>query len=54
MGERLDRTSTFGGGCWERGGDFFRRGWCNFHMKNKLKCEISSDKKSLWAKKNFN
>ena len=33
---------------------FFRRGWCNFHIKNKLKCEISSDKKSLWAKKNFN
>ena len=22
------------GGCWQRGGDFFQRGWCNFHIKN--------------------
>ena len=28
----LDRTSTFRGGCWERGGDFFQGG-CNFHIK---------------------
>ena len=26
---------------------FFRRGGCNFHIKNKLKSEIISDKKSL-------
>ena len=32
----LDRTSTFRGGYWERGGggDFFQRG-CNCHIKNK-------------------
>ena len=44
----LDKTSTFGGSCWERGGDFFR-GCCNFNI-NKLKSEIFNDKKSLWTK----
>ena len=28
----LDKTSTFGGGCWGREGDFFQGG-CNFHIK---------------------
>ena len=46
----LDRTSTSGGGCWERGGvTFFRGGGCNFHIK-KLKSEVFNDKKSLLAK----
>ena len=39
------RTSTFRGGSWERGGDFFQGGSCNFHIKNKLKSEIFNDKK---------
>ena len=33
----LDRTSTFRGGCWESGGDFFQGVgmWgCNGHIKN--------------------
>ena len=41
----LDRTSTFRGGCWERGGDFFQGGVQLSH--NKLKSEIFNDKKSL-------
>ena len=45
----LDRTSTSGGGCWERGGVTFFRGGCNFHIK-KLKSEVFNDKKSLLAK----
>ena len=33
--ERLDRISTFRGGCWKREGlNFFREGGCNFHIKN--------------------
>ena len=47
-GGGLDRTSTFRGGCWERGGDFFWGGR-NFHIKNTLKSEIFNDKKSLQA-----
>ena len=40
--EGLDRTSTF------RGGGFFRGGGaCNFHIENKLKSEIFNDEKSL-------
>ena len=39
------RTSTFRGGSWERGGDFFQGRGCNFHIKNKLKSEIFNDKK---------
>ena len=31
------------GGCWERGGDFFRGG---LQLKKKLKFEIFNDKKS--------
>ena len=42
-GEGLDKTSTFRGGCWERGGDFLNGGGCNFHIKNKLKSEIFND-----------
>ena len=42
----LDRTSSFRGGWWERGGDFFQGG-CKFHIKSKLKSEIFNDKKSL-------
>ena len=42
----LDRTSTFRGGCRERGGDFFHGG-CNCHIKNRLKSEIFNNKKSL-------
>ena len=52
-GLRPDGTSAFRGGCWERGGDFFRGGGggdCNFHVKNKSKSEIFNDKKSLQAK----
>ena len=45
----LGKTSTFRGGCWERGGDFFREG-CNFYIKNKLKSEIFNDKKNLYKK----
>ena len=41
----LDRTSTFRGGCWKEGVDFFQGG-CNFHQK-KLKSEIFKNKKSL-------
>ena len=51
----LDRTSSFRGGCWEIGDDFFHffsGGW-NLHIKNKLKSEIFNDKKSFIAKKNF-
>ena len=34
----LDRTSTFRGGCWERGGDFFQGGGvCNCHINQNLK-----------------
>ena len=33
--------------CWERGGDFFRGEGCNFHIKNKLKSEISNEKEGL-------
>ena len=40
----LDRTSTFRGGCWERGGDFFQEG-LQFSDKNKVKSEIFNDKK---------
>ena len=50
-GEWLDKTSTFKGGDWERGGDFFQRG-CNFHTQ-KLKHEIFNDKKSFQAKNAF-
>ena len=42
----LDRTSTFRGGCWERGGDFFQGGGVQL-SHNKLKSEIFNDKKSL-------
>ena len=44
----LDRTSTFTGGYWERGGDFFHvgRGREVQFSKNKLKSEIFNDKKS--------
>ena len=34
-GGGLDRTSTFTGGCWERGGDIFREG-CNCHIINEI------------------
>ena len=34
-------------GCWERGGDFFQGGGCDFHIKNKLKSEIFNDKKLI-------
>ena len=53
-GGRLDRTSTFRGGCWERGGDFFQRGGgCNFHIKNKSKSEIFNEKKKFISKNSF-
>ena len=42
----LNRTSIFRVGCWERRGDFFQGG-CSFYIKNKLKSEISNDKKCL-------
>ena len=45
-GEGLDRTSTFRGGCKERGGNFFQAG-CSCHIKNKSKSEIFNYKKSL-------
>ena len=47
-GEEKERISVFRGGlliCWERGGNFFRRG-CSFHIKNKLKSQIFNNKKS--------
>ena len=37
-GQRLEKTSTFRGGCWERGN-------CNFHIKDTLKSEIFDNKK---------
>ena len=43
------------GGCWERGRVTFLGGGgegCNFHIKNKLKCEIFNDKKS-YKQNNF-
>ena len=46
-GGGLDRTSTFRGGCWERGGDFFQGGGLQFSHKNKVKSEIFNDKKTL-------
>ena len=50
-GGGLDKTSTFRGGCWERGGDFFSVGGGGGGgvqlSHNKLKCEIFNDKKSL-------
>ena len=53
-GGRLDRTSTFRGGCWERGGDFFSEGGgCNFHIKNKSKSEIFNEKKKFISKNSF-
>ena len=45
-GGGLDRTSSFRGGCWERGADFFQGG-LQFLHKNKLKSGIFNDKKSL-------
>ena len=36
-----------GGGGWESGGVTFLRKGCNFYIKNKLKSEISNDKKGL-------
>ena len=39
------------GGCWERGGELFQRGW-NFQTK-KIKCEIFNDKKKFIGKKIF-
>ena len=46
----LDRTSTFRGGCWERGGDFFQGGGGGC---NKLKSEIFNDKKKFISKNIF-
>ena len=47
-GERgLTGPQLFEGGCQERGGDFFQDEGCKFSIKNKLKCEIFNDKKSL-------
>ena len=48
----LDRTSTFRGGCWERGGDFFQRG-CNLYISNKLKSEIFNEKEKFISKNIF-
>ena len=47
-GGGLDRTSTFTGCCWERGGggDFFPGGLVQL-SHNRLKSEIFDDKKSL-------
>ena len=45
--EELDRTSTFRGGCWERGVDFFQVGRRVQLLHNKLKSEIFNDKKNL-------
>ena len=44
----LEKTSTFRGCCWERGGDFFPGEGLQFSHKNKLKSEIFNDKKS-WS-----
>ena len=49
-GGGLERPQLLEGGCWERVGDFFKGGRCNFHIKNKLKSEIFNEKKSLYAK----
>ena len=41
------------GGCWERGGDFFKErggGGCSFYKKQQLKFEIFNEKKSLETK----
>ena len=40
---KLDRTSTFRGGCWDRGAWFFS-GRFQLSQKNKLKSEICNDK----------
>ena len=45
-GGRLDKTLTFRGSSWERGGTFFR-GVCNFYIKNKVKSEIFNNKKFI-------
>ena len=46
IGGGLAETQFLEGGCWERGGDFFREG-CSFYIKNELKSEILNNKKSL-------
>ena len=43
--EELYRISIFRGGCWERGGDVFQGGLQLF-IKNKLNCEIFTDKRN--------
>ena len=42
--EGFNGISILEGGCWERGSDFFQKGY-NFYIKNKLKSEIFKDKK---------
>ena len=47
-GERgLKGPQLLKGGWWERGGDIFQGGGCNFYIKDKVKSEIFNDKKSL-------
>ena len=43
-GGGFNGISILEGGCWERGSDFFQKGY-NFYIKNKLKSEIFKDKK---------
>ena len=42
--EGFNGISILEGGCWERGSDFFQKGY-NFYIKNKLKSEIFKNKK---------
>ena len=42
--EGFNGISILERGCWERGSDFFQKGY-NFYIKNKLKSEIFKDKK---------
>ena len=46
-GAGFDMTSTFRGGCWERGGDFFQGGRVAIFTKNEIKSEIFNGKKGL-------
>ena len=46
----LDRTSTFRGGCWERGGDF-DQGVVAIFTQKKLKSEIFNYKKKVYKQK---
>ena len=43
----LDRTSTFRGGCWERGRGDFQGGGRNFHTKKQTNLKYLMTKKSL-------